>query len=89
MNEESQTTLRLSTATAFVVVSLLTLAAWGDANCAADSIELSPEHLEAVNRRRRVVVNFDTIHGDRNFAKGLGNQPPLILKSRRHETAPS
>jgi hypothetical protein len=68
MNEEPQTTLRLSTATAFVVVSLLTLTAWGDANCAADSIELSPEHLEAVNRRRRVVVNFDTIHGDRNFA---------------------
>ena len=29
---------------------------------------LSPRHLEEIERRRRVVVNFDAIHGDLNFA---------------------
>ena len=31
------------------------------------TVELSPQHLAAVNRRRRVVVNFDVIHGDPAF----------------------
>ena len=35
--------------------------------CRAGVIEFSPQHLEAVNRQRRVVVNFDAIHGDPNF----------------------
>ncbi len=29
---------------------------------------LSPRHLAEIERRRRVVVNFDAIHGDLNFA---------------------
>ena len=33
------------------------------------SIELSREHVAAVNRRRRVVVNFDVIHGDPSFTE--------------------
>ena len=33
---------------------------------------LSPQHLSKIERRRRVVVNFDAIHGDLKFA----NIPP-------------
>ena len=29
--------------------------------------QLTPAHLEAVSRRRRVVVHFDVIHGEANF----------------------
>jgi len=36
---------------------------------------LSPQHLSQIERRRRVVVNFDAIHGDLKFA----NIPPSDL----------
>ena len=36
---------------------------------------LSPQHLAQIERRRRVVVNFDAIHGDLKFA----NIPPSDL----------
>ncbi len=40
-----------------------------------ERFELSPQHLAQVERRRRVVVNFDAIHGDLKFA----NIPPSDL----------
>jgi hypothetical protein len=55
----------------FVAASLLTVFVWGsddDAKDVTKRIELSPQHRAAVDRRRRVVVNFDAIHGDRKFA---------------------
>ncbi|MBI82770.1 MAG: hypothetical protein CMJ81_06215 [Planctomycetaceae bacterium] len=66
MHEEPQLKLSASAATALVILSFITLTVWEDSACAA-AVELSPQHLDAVNRRRRVVVNFDAIHGDRNF----------------------
>ena len=40
-----------------------------------ERFELSPQHLSQIERRRRVVVNFDAIHGDLKFA----NIPPSDL----------
>ena len=31
------------------------------------AVDLSAEHIKAVHRHRRIVVNFDVIHGDRHF----------------------
>ncbi|MCY3756882.1 MAG: family 10 glycosylhydrolase [Acidobacteria bacterium] len=41
----------------------------------SDRFVLSPQHLAQIERRRRVVVNFDAIHGDLKFA----NIPPSDL----------
>jgi hypothetical protein len=41
-------------------------------------IELSPQHIEAINRRRRVVVNFDTLIVDPDDFAGVDD----IVKSR-------
>ncbi len=67
MNEEPRSKLAVSAATALILVSFTIRTVWGDSARAAGAIELSPQHLDAVSRRRRVVVNFDAIHGDRNF----------------------
>lgn len=69
MNRETRLKRTLSAATAIIVLSI-TARVWGsesDSGRAAKTIELSQRHLDAVNRRRRVVVNFDAIHGDPNF----------------------
>ena len=34
---------------------------------ATSAVELSAEHVKAVQRHRRIVVNFDVIHGDQGF----------------------
>ena len=44
----------------------------------AQRIELSPQHIEAINRRRRVVVNFDTLIVDPDDFAGVDD----IVKSR-------
>ena len=33
----------------------------------AKPVQLSDEHLAAAGRDRRIIINFDTISGDRNF----------------------
>ena len=67
MNKNLRSKFLSSPATVCIVVSIILLAVWSDLADAEDAFKLSPQHLDAVNRRRRVVVNFDAIHGDRNF----------------------
>ncbi len=57
---------------AAVVLAVLFSVAAGCAGEEATVVEgerfvLSPQHLAQIERRRRVVVNFDAIHGDLNF----------------------
>ena len=58
-------------AAAVVMAGLFLVAAGcaGEEGTIADGerFVLSPQHLDQIERRRRVVVNFDAIHGDLNF----------------------
>ena len=70
MNKELRSKLMSLVTKILVAVFVISATVWGSENNTervADKIKLSPQHLAAVNRRRRVVVNFDAIHGDRNF----------------------
>ena len=43
----------------------------------AKPVQLSDEHLAAAGRDRRIIINFDTISGDRNFG---GRDPAELVK---------
>lgn len=64
--------VRTGGAAAAVVMAVLFLVAAGCAGeegtiAEGERFVLSPQHLDQIERRRRVVVNFDAIHGDLNF----------------------
>lgn len=64
--------VRTGGAAAAVVMAVLFLVAAGCAGeegtiADGERFVLSPQHLDQIERRRRVVVNFDAIHGDLNF----------------------
>ncbi len=44
-------------------------------------VQLSDEHLAAAGRDRRIIINFDTISGDRNFG---GRDPAELVKWKFH-----
>jgi hypothetical protein len=45
------------------------------------TIFLSDEHLAAARRDRRIIINFDTISGDRSFG---GTDPAELVKWKFH-----
>lgn len=47
----------------------------------AKPVQLSDEHLAAAGRDRRIIINFDTISGDRNFG---GRDPAELVKWKFH-----
>lgn len=67
-----QTEVKTGGAVAAVVLAAFFLVAAGCQGKKAtvangERFVLSPQHLEQIERQRRVVVNFDAIHGDLNF----------------------
>ena len=56
-------------AVVMAVIFLVAAGCAGEEGTIADGerFVLSPQHLDQIERRRRVVVNFDAIHGDLNF----------------------
>ena len=77
---DAQTRMRPRGVAAAVVLAAFFCVAtpWSTEIAAADDGErfvLSSQHLSKIERRRRVVVNFDAIHGDLKFA----NIPPKDL----------
>lgn len=69
---DRQNEVRPGSAAVAVALAVLFLAAAGCAGeeaavAGGERFVLSPQHLAQIERRRRVVVNFDAIHGDLNF----------------------
>ena len=48
---------------------------------AAEPVRLSTEHIAAAGRDRRIIINFDTISGDRRFG---GRDPAELVKWKFH-----
>ncbi len=67
MNQLPHSTQTYPVISLWILTLVMTLGPLAPITHAADAIDLPPEHLQAVQRRRRVVVNFDVIHGDLNF----------------------
>ena len=51
------------------------------ADAAAKPVRLSAEHIAAAGRDRRIIINFDTISGDRRFG---GRDPAELVKWKFH-----
>ena len=51
------------------------------AEAAAEPVRLSAEHIAAAGRDRRIIINFDTISGDRRFG---GRDPAELVKWKFH-----
>ena len=62
------------------ILVLAPLTAWG-ADPGSAPIQLSAEHLTAASRPRRMVINFDTISGDRRFG---GRDPAELVRWKFH-----
>ena len=58
-----------------------TIAPWLGADDQPEPVRLSDEHIAAAGRDRRIIINFDTISGDRQFG---GRDPAELVKWKFH-----
>ncbi|MBI83840.1 MAG: hypothetical protein CMJ81_11630 [Planctomycetaceae bacterium] len=72
---------RLMAAVLFAAVSGPTTLSPLSAGSPEKTILLSEEHLAAARRDRRIIINFDTISGDRSFG---GRDPAELVKWKFH-----
>ena len=77
------TTHRIILLTLFLIQAILnpTMAPRLRAEAAAKPVRLSAEHIAAAGRDRRIIINFDTISGDRRFG---GRDPAELVKWKFH-----
>ncbi len=54
---------------------------WLGADDERKPVRLSDEHIAAASRDRRIIINFDTISGDRRFG---GRDPAELVKWKFH-----
>ncbi len=73
------TRLNQSAILCFIVCQALVLLL--NANAPRQKVQLSDEHIAAATRNRRIIINFDTISGDRRFG---GRDPADLVKWKFH-----